>query len=90
MAEEHFAALRPRRSNIITPENSLSLIVIVQATLVVLTDEREGEFSGVMILLRLSARTEAGEVHINSSKLRKIILEYRKTVVFSFKKRQLG
>ncbi len=44
--------------------------MIVQATLVVLTEEREGEFSGEMILLRLSARTEAGEVHINSSKLR--------------------
>ncbi len=39
------------RSNIITPEKlSLSLIVIVQATLVVLTEEEE--FSGVMILLR--------------------------------------
>ncbi len=55
--EEHFAALQPRRSNIITPENSprsslSSLIVIVQATLVVLTEEGEGEFSGVMILLR--------------------------------------
>ncbi len=36
----------------VTQNKTLSLIVIVQATLVVLTEEGAGEFSGVMILLR--------------------------------------
>ncbi len=64
MAEEHFAALRPRRSNIITPEISpfrspspfpTTDCAGVQVTLVVLKEVRGwagGEFSGVMILLR--------------------------------------
>ncbi len=60
MAEEHFAALRPRRSNIITPENypspspspSLSLSPTidsagVQVPLVVLTEVRGWGEGGV-------------------------------------------
>ncbi len=64
MVEKHLAALQPRRSNIITPENSPPAhpLTSFNTTNVTCTPaqsvvgkgegERKGEISGVMILLR--------------------------------------
>ncbi len=100
MAEEHFAALRPRRSNIITPEISLSLFRQYNKRGLHYhyqgeregEEEREREFSGVMILLRRgrsAAKFSPLRLRLKQELLhtKKQILLFQYTVVIKYTRR---
>ncbi len=63
--EEHFAALRPRRSNIITPENSLSLFRQYNQRGLHYHYQGEGEFSEFLSLSGMISAPELNLPHYN-------------------------